>query len=105
SGYEFPAGRITVNLAPADLPKESGRFDLAIALGILAASGQVVAPQDAGGTIDTPPDFSAYVFAGELSLTGAIVPVAAPLAIALSVAHTQPGAILILPAACADYAA
>ena len=39
--FEFPAKRITVNLAPADLPKEGGRFDLAIALGILAASGQI----------------------------------------------------------------
>src|SRR3982074_1213773 len=39
--FEFPARRITVNLAPADLPKESGRFDLPIALGILAASGQI----------------------------------------------------------------
>ncbi|MCK7494131.1 MAG: hypothetical protein MZW92_25065 [Comamonadaceae bacterium] len=39
--YEFPSRRITVNLAPADLPKESGRFDLPIALGILAASGQI----------------------------------------------------------------
>src|SRR3990172_4118049 len=39
--FEFPARRITVNLAPADLPKEGGRFDLAIALGILAASGQI----------------------------------------------------------------
>lgn len=45
SGYQFPTRRITVNLAPADLPKEGGRFDLAIALGILAASGQV--PGDA----------------------------------------------------------
>ncbi len=41
--FEFPARRITVNLAPADLPKESGRFDLPIALGILAASGQIPA--------------------------------------------------------------
>src|SRR5690554_5038463 len=47
SGFEFPAGRITVNLAPADLPKASGRFDLPIALGVLLASGQV--PRDAGG--------------------------------------------------------
>ncbi len=39
-GFDFPAGRITVNLAPADLPKEGGRFDLPIALGILVASGQ-----------------------------------------------------------------
>src|SRR5580658_4596873 len=38
SGFEFPSGRITVNLSPADLPKEGGRFDLPIAVGILAAS-------------------------------------------------------------------
>jgi len=41
TGFELPAGRITVNLAPADLPKDGGRFDLAIALGLLAASGQL----------------------------------------------------------------
>src|SRR4249920_4236818 len=57
--FEFPAGRITVNLAPADLPKEGGRFDLPIALGILAASRQL-------GT----DGLSNYEFAGELSLTG-----------------------------------
>ena len=45
SRFDYPARRITVNLAPADLPKEGGRFDLAIALGILAASGQI--PLDA----------------------------------------------------------
>src|SRR4029077_8212361 len=44
SGFEFPAGRITVSLSPADLPKEGGRFDLPIALGILLASGQLRAP-------------------------------------------------------------
>ena len=56
--FEFPAKRITVNLAPADLPKEGGRFDLAIALGILAASGQI-------------PDklIAEYEFLGELALT------------------------------------
>jgi len=59
SRYEFPARRITVNLAPADLPKESGRFDLPIALGILAASGQL--PQER---------LKHYEFAGELALTG-----------------------------------
>ena len=47
--FEFPMKRITVNLAPADLPKEGGRYDLAIAIGILAASGQV-----APGTPATP---------------------------------------------------
>ena len=57
--YEFPVRRITVNLAPADLPKESGRFDLPIALGILAASGQIPADR-----------LSSYEFAGELALTG-----------------------------------
>src|SRR5690554_4194913 len=72
SGFEFPAGRLTVNLAPADLPKDSGRFDLPIALGILLASGQVAEAlaQGAGGQLHD------YVFAGELSLTGAIAPVA-----------------------------
>jgi magnesium chelatase family protein len=59
-GYEFPAGRITVNLAPADLPKEGGRFDLPIALGILVASGQ--AQPDC--------DLERTEFYGELGLTG-----------------------------------
>ncbi len=59
SGYEFPPGRITVNLAPADLPKAGGRYDLAIALGILAASGQL--PDGA---------FEHTEFYGELSLSG-----------------------------------
>jgi magnesium chelatase family protein len=57
--FEWPTRRITVNLAPADIPKESGRFDLPIALAILAASGQI--PIDA---------VSQHIFAGELSLTG-----------------------------------
>ncbi|NRA85411.1 MAG: YifB family Mg chelatase-like AAA ATPase, partial [Gammaproteobacteria bacterium] len=59
SGFEFPARRITVNLAPADLPKEGGRFDLAIAIGILSASQQVPA------TLLTQ-----YEFYGELALSG-----------------------------------
>ena len=69
SRFEFPARRITVNLAPAELRKESGRFDLPIALGILAASRQ----------IDTE-DFPKYEFAGELSLTGELRPVRGALA-------------------------
>jgi magnesium chelatase family protein len=111
SGFEFPAGRITVNLAPADLPKESGRFDLPIALGVLLASGQVPLPDaapESGGSPNVSqhvPDISQHVFAGELSLTGAVVPVAAPLAIALAVAGDQPGARLVVPAACARIAA
>ena len=58
-GFEFPQRRITVNLAPADLPKESGRFDLPIALGILIGSGQIKA-----ATLDN------HEFAGELALSG-----------------------------------
>jgi len=98
SGFEFPAGRITVNLAPADLPKESGRFDLPIALGILLASAQIV---PAGGGVE----LAQYVFAGEMSLTGAVMPVAAPLAIALAVARHNPDAMLVLPPGCAGIAA
>ncbi|WP_313065571.1 magnesium chelatase domain-containing protein, partial [Achromobacter animicus] len=163
SGFEFPAGRITVNLSPADMPKESGRFDLPIALGVLLASGQLAAPaqdgaqagrqrggrsggdsgeqsvdrcaghsgelpgehpgKDPDGTSNEPagdslgahaaglagerradqprapdPALSRLVLAGELSLTGALVPVAAPLVIALSVARDAPDATLILPA-------
>jgi magnesium chelatase family protein len=64
SRFEFPAGRITVNLAPADLPKEGGRFDLPIALGLLLASGQV---RSAPGPGRMPP---AREFYGELGLTG-----------------------------------
>lgn len=59
SHFEFPARRITINLAPADLPKEGGRFDLPIAMGILAATGQV--PADV---------LSRYEFLGELALGG-----------------------------------
>ncbi|HEX7053861.1 MAG TPA: YifB family Mg chelatase-like AAA ATPase [Burkholderiales bacterium] len=71
--FEFPARRITVNLAPAELPKDSSRFDLPIALGILAASGQLM-PEALQGT----------EFAGELSLTGELRPVRGALAMALS---------------------
>lgn len=69
AGFTFPPGHLTVNLAPADLPKESGRFDLPIALGILAASGQM--PAD---TLDQ------YEFAGELSLSGELRPIRGALA-------------------------
>ncbi len=98
-GFEFPAGRITANLAPADLPKDSGRFDLPIALGVLLASGQVA---DARGQV---PDVRHYVLAGELSLTGSIVPADAALAIALSVARADPRAVLIMAPAAAGVAA
>ena len=84
SGFEFPAKRITANLAPADLPKESGRFDLPIALGILAASGQIP-----GKLLE------AHEFAGELSLSGALRPVRGALAMALQA--TGGGRSFILP--------
>lgn len=86
SHFDFPQRRITVNLAPADLPKEGGRYDLAIALGILAASEQIPAPalQD-------------YEFIGELALSGELRPVrgALPAALACASAHRS----LIAPAA------
>jgi magnesium chelatase family protein len=71
--FEFPARKVTVNLAPADLPKESGRFDLPIALGILAATGQIPAPA-----------LSQYEFAGELALTGELRAIRGALAMVLS---------------------
>jgi hypothetical protein len=87
AGLEFPNNqRITVNLAPADLPKDSGRFDLPIALGILAASGQI----DAQRLAD-------YEFAGELSLTGALRPVRGALATALALQRQQQRVRLVLP--------
>ena len=93
AGLEFPGNRrITVNLAPADLPKDSGRFDLPIAMGILAASGQVDAAALAG-----------WEFAGELSLGGELRPVRGALAMALAAAAT--GARLVLPPGSAEEAA
>jgi len=90
--FEFPARRITVNLAPADLPKESGRFDLPIAIGILAASGQV--PMDKLGGLE---------FAGELALTGELRPVRGALPMALGV--ERDGRAFVLPEANAAEAA
>lgn len=92
SGFEFPTKRITVNLAPADLPKESGRFDLPIALGILAASGQAPARVLAD-----------HEFAGELSLSGELRPIRGALAMALQTAGN--GKAFILPEASAREAA
>jgi magnesium chelatase family protein len=76
--FEFPARRITVNLAPADLPKESGRYDLPIALGILAASGQI--PKDA---------LKNYEIAGELALTGELRPIRGALAMTYQMVHAN----------------
>src|SRR5688572_17541928 len=93
SGFEFPAGRITVNLAPADLPKEGGRFDLSIALGILVASGQVQ-PTCA---------LELTEFYGELALSGELKPVGGLLLAALRAAEESHE--LIVPLANLDEAA
>src|SRR5437763_5291648 len=95
--FEFPARKITVNLAPADLPKESGRFDLPIAIGLLAASGQVDT-----GVLDR------HELAGELSLAGDLRPVRGALAIAWALKRGGGAArarSLVLPAASAAEAA
>ncbi len=85
--FEFPSSRrVTINLAPADLPKEGGRFDLPIALGILAASGQI--PSQA---------LADYEFAGELALSGELRPILGALPFALGTQST--GRRLILPCA------
>ena len=96
AGFKIPARRITVNLAPADLPKESGRFDLPIALGILAASGQIPST-----------NFAGYEFAGELSLSGALRPIRGALAMTFAMHKTRGDAAraFILPRANADEAA
>ena len=99
AGLEFPSNkRITVNLAPADLPKDSGRFDLPIALGILAASGQIDSARLAG-----------WEFAGELSLGGELRPVRGALAMSLAL-HRDADATtgrtrLVLPPGSAEEAA
>ena len=90
--FEFPARRITVNLAPADLPKEGGRFDLPIAIGILAASRQVPAEQ-----------LDRYEFAGELALTGD--PRAIRGALAMTYRAHESGRAFILPSVSASEAA
>ncbi|MGE0383779.1 MAG: YifB family Mg chelatase-like AAA ATPase [Gammaproteobacteria bacterium] len=86
SRYDFPTRRITVNLAPADLPKEGARFDLPIAVGILAATAQV--PAEA---------LHEHEFIGELALTGELRPVRGTLPVAIAV--RDGGRTLVLPAA------
>ncbi|QQE88499.1 YifB family Mg chelatase-like AAA ATPase [Azotobacter chroococcum] len=91
SGFDFPARRITLNLAPADLPKDGGRFDLAIALGILAASEQL--PAEALGNLEC---------LGELALSGSLRPVRGVLPAAL--AARAAGRTLVVPRANAEEA-
>jgi len=90
--FQFPAGRVTINLAPADLPKEGGRFDLPIALGVLGASGQIRAD-----------GLSRIEMLGELALSGSLRPVTGVLPAAL--AARDAGRALILPVENADEAA
>ena len=92
ANFEFPARRITVNLAPADLPKEGGRYDLAIALGILAASKQLSVKH-----------LHDYELVGELSLGGELRAIRGSLPTALHCASANRA--LILPAANAAEAA
>jgi magnesium chelatase family protein len=92
SGFEFPQRRVTVSLAPADLPKESGRFDLPIALGLLAATAQVPAAALEG-----------LEFAGELALSGELRPIRG--ALAMAAASRRDGRAFVLPEASAREAA
>lgn len=84
-GFDFPGGRITINLAPADLPKDGGRFDLAIAIGILAADGLLPSSQ-----------LDHYEFIGELALGGQLRPVRGVLPASLQCRDT--GRQLVVPA-------
>ena len=92
SGFDFPSKKITVNLAPADLPKDSGRFDLPIAIGILIASGQIMAD-----------DVAQYEFAGELALSGRLRPIRGALAMAVACAKSHRA--FVLPSESAEQAA
>lgn len=92
SGLALPAKRITVNLAPADLPKEGSHYDLPIALGVMAAIGAI--PSDA---------LEGYVVLGELALDGALTRVAGVLPAAVHANAVSRG--LICPAACGPEAA
>ncbi len=96
AGFTIPSRRITVNLAPADVPKESGRFDLPIALGILAASGQIPSR-----------DLDNYEYAGELSLSGELRPIRGALAMTFAMQRRSDGKprAFIVPMANADEAA
>jgi magnesium chelatase family protein len=92
--FEFPARRITVNLAPADLPKEGGRYDLPIALGILAASGQISKKM-----------LAQYEIAGELALTGELRPIRGALAMTYHMMQNRlANRAIILPLASAQEA-
>lgn len=92
AGFEFPRRRITVNLTPADLPKEGGRYDLPIAIGILAASGQIAADP-----------LARHELIGEMTLGGSLRPVRGALPAAMGAAEA--GRSLVVPADSAGEAA
>lgn len=92
SDFQYPNGRVVINFGPADLPKEGGRFDLPIALGILAASGQIPAERLAEVEV-----------VGELSLNGTVQPVRGAVSCAVAARASSRG--LILPAGNAREAA
>lgn len=95
SGFEFPPRRLTINLAPADLPKEGARFDLAIAIAILAVTGQI--PLTEGQALST------YEFLGELSLDGGLRPVTGALPAAIG-ARDHERTLVIPPSSAAEVA-
>src|SRR5918912_492712 len=92
-GYQRPAGRTIVNLAPADLRKDAGAFDLSIALGMLVATGQLL-----------PEQLRAFAVVGELALDGSVRPVKGALSMALAAAQRRLPRLLV-PAANAREAA
>lgn len=94
SGFEFPLRRIIVNLAPGDIKKEGPIYDLPIALGILAAAGELSGEKA-----------TAVYAVGELSLEGSLRPVPGVLPMALALQEIEPGATFIVPSANANEAA
>ncbi len=96
SGLEFPDGRITVNLAPADLPKAGSGFDLAIAVAILTASGQIRGQKIQPGA-EHPPDPGSVEFLGELAFSGALRPI--PGLLPALIKGRQAGRLTIIPMA------
>src|SRR5215467_12980123 len=93
SGFKFPMGKTTINLAPADVKKEGPSFDLPIAIGMLAASEQLVTDQ-----------LENFVMVGELALTGAIRPVKGVLPIALRAREEGRVGIFVAPENAAEAA-
>jgi len=86
SDFIFPSKKVTINLAPADIRKEGSAFDLPIAVGILAATGQILKD-----------DFDGYVMVGELSLDGTLKPVPGILSIALQIAKQKKRSLIVPP--------